>query len=996
MSTLLIGTVGVSGGVKGYDTEAELLVDTPSNGTIGYARDTGAHFFRQDDAWEQAALADDVSDVDAVPTARTVTAGAGLTGGGDLTENRTIDVGATDGSIVVAASGIKVTEVGLDLDSRVRAALAAATANVSFNSKKLIDVADPTSAQHAATKAYVDTLRDDLPWIDPIADFGAVGDDATDDTDAIDAAIAAIPTGGARILVRPGKIFRYDGELTPPLDRPSSIFAIRNGVDGGMGGFRFTHSGTSGTLAVAGTAGDDGIVISGALYTALPARGTLQIETGTYENRNREFVSYSAKAGSNTLTLERPLELDHELGVAVIHKPNGIVIDGTGRTAWATVEGVKLYGSTDHGSLLEIYNMSRISVRDVYTYSGSYGFRIGGSYICSLLSCKSFLAEGANFKIDGNETFMRNCQSESSRAWGLHILGSANQWLGDISGNGEQESLPAKGGGVFIDEGSFNRVVGYWESTGQSEVLAHLGATAFYNTIDLWRGENAVVQDLGVGNRHPAANSVGPIEGSIVGRVRNLCPDSGFEAAAPIPGYWFNVNSATLTNEDVAADVPGRPVSGRAMQIVNDEAGADKGAQIYVAIAGNEVESIVEGDVVLIKGKVWADREMGHSLGSNFKVQLAKVGGGDTGLFPSDYVIPYADSEGFRPFAIVARATENIGDLLLVLRVLTAEAEDLPDGWTEDTVQIGDLTIEVNPQLGLDPVHYPFIRTGETPTPRTMNLELPVRQLGSEVDLGAGTDSPEGSTFYGDATFDGDTAFDGLATFNAGVAGRLYNPSAVLNLGSNAATSHGLGTSDALVGGSLEVNGTLYADGPATLAGITNLTNLTIITGRTLAGAGGGLAFVSSSSTDSFLFPYNVEDQILLLLGSNQGRQLVIGDTTNGIDKDFDHNVQTNPALFIHSAVDPDSDNTQYLGLYHNQTDAVFDVGKGNLTLGLPAGKGLTVNGARFLGRTATVLPPTTTEFPTSQDWGFHDDTNTGKIYLAYNRSGVIKSVELA
>lgn len=40
--------------------------------------------------------------------------------------------------------------------SAVRAALAAASATVSFNSKRIVDLADPTSDQDAATKAYVD------------------------------------------------------------------------------------------------------------------------------------------------------------------------------------------------------------------------------------------------------------------------------------------------------------------------------------------------------------------------------------------------------------------------------------------------------------------------------------------------------------------------------------------------------------------------------------------------------------------------------------------------------------------------------------------------------------------------------------------------------------------------------------------------------------------------------------------------------------------------
>lgn len=47
----------------------------------------------------------------AVPTSRTITAGAGLTGGGDLSADRTLDVAATDSTIVVDANGIRVGTV---------------------------------------------------------------------------------------------------------------------------------------------------------------------------------------------------------------------------------------------------------------------------------------------------------------------------------------------------------------------------------------------------------------------------------------------------------------------------------------------------------------------------------------------------------------------------------------------------------------------------------------------------------------------------------------------------------------------------------------------------------------------------------------------------------------------------------------------------------------------------------------------------------------------
>lgn len=53
-----------------------------------------------------------------VDTSRTITAGNGLTGGGDLTEDRTINIGNTDDSIVVGEDGIKVdTQDTLTSDS---------------------------------------------------------------------------------------------------------------------------------------------------------------------------------------------------------------------------------------------------------------------------------------------------------------------------------------------------------------------------------------------------------------------------------------------------------------------------------------------------------------------------------------------------------------------------------------------------------------------------------------------------------------------------------------------------------------------------------------------------------------------------------------------------------------------------------------------------------------------------------------------------------------
>lgn len=55
----------------------------------------------------------------------------------------------------------------------------------------------------------------------------------------------------------------------------------------------------------------------------------------------------------------------------------------------------------------------------------------------------------------------------------------------------------------------------------------------------------------------------------------------------------------------------------------------------------------------------------------------------------------------------------------------------------------------------------------------------------------------------------------------------------------------------------------------------------------------------------------------------------------------------------------------------------------------------LSVGGLRFTGYTQSSANPTTTELPNNKDWGFHKELINGKIFLAYNLSGVILKVEL-
>jgi hypothetical protein len=65
----------------------------------------------------------------------------------------------------------------------------------------------------------------------------------------------------------------------------------------------------------------------------------------------------------------------------------------------------------------------------------------------------------------------------------------------------------------------------------------------------------------------------------------------------------------------------------------------------------------------------------------------------------------------------------------------------------------------------------------------------------------------------------------------------------------------------------------------------------------------------------------------------NTNNSLVLTKLAN-FSKNHDHGANTDSTLFIHSATDPDSDNTEWISFTHNQTDGVIDCGKGTLNLG--------------------------------------------------------------
>lgn len=63
------------------------------------------------------------------------------------------------------------------------------------------------------------------------------------------------------------------------------------------------------------------------------------------------------------------------------------------------------------------------------------------------------------------------------------------------------------------------------------------------------------------------------------------------------------------------------------------------------------------------------------------------------------------------------------------------------------------------------------------------------------------------------------------------------------------------------------------------------------------------------------------------------------------------------------------------------------------------AGNGLgflVVGGATCRGFTTSAGSPSTTEFPSDKDWGFHLDSALGELYLAFNNGGAVVAVLLS
>jgi hypothetical protein len=95
----------------------------------------------------------------------------------------------------------------------------ALTGDLPAGSNKITGLADPTAAQDAATKAYVDGIATGIAWKDPVTVFGMIGERTIAQIDALTPALgdsvvaadAGTPSAGTSDALAAGDIAEFDG-----------------------------------------------------------------------------------------------------------------------------------------------------------------------------------------------------------------------------------------------------------------------------------------------------------------------------------------------------------------------------------------------------------------------------------------------------------------------------------------------------------------------------------------------------------------------------------------------------------------------------------------------------------------------------------------------------------------------------------------------------------------------------------------------------------------
>jgi len=202
--------------------------------------------------------------------------------------------------------------------------------------------------------------------------------------------------------------------------------------------------------------------------------------------------------------------------------------------------------------------------------------------------------------------------------------------------------------------------------------------------------------------------------------------------------------------------------------------------------------------------------------------------------------------------------------------------------------------------------------------PKVASLALVASSALISGNVGIGTTSP--SELF---EVNGTGKIAGLTISNDGTKTTLLGTDGDYNrIGDGAVASQDLQRNDdLLVTGRLEVDGIAYFEGPFEIYA---------------NDAGSTDAFTIKNTGGAVFYRYvpRIHDGMHIAIGSaGTSYYNFIYTTYDNRGKNHDHTQQVNPTIVIHSATNPDTNNTQWLSLTHDQTDGVIGVGTGALKM---------------------------------------------------------------
>jgi hypothetical protein len=189
-------------------------------------------------------------------------------------------------------------------------------------------------------------------------------------------------------------------------------------------------------------------------------------------------------------------------------------------------------------------------------------------------------------------------------------------------------------------------------------------------------------------------------------------------------------------------------------------------------------------------------------------------------------------------------------------------------------------------------------------------------------------------TFSAGATFNGNILLSGTNKLQLGDAGQYIHESAATVLSYVTAGRHEFTGGPVYVGSGspnqatsaddLFVTDILEVDGRARFDGeIWAYTNIQFLTWAR------ALSFVAGVCGAIYT---GLDDGLRIAAGNydGSGNNHIIFTCNSNVAKDHDHDtMSTNPTLFVHSVTNPDTNNTQWWSIAHDQTDAVYSRGTG-------------------------------------------------------------------